>query len=140
MFETAKPVPQAQDTRFSGKDALGDDLQIGSIDSVPGEAVEGVDSLRMMEWGELTARLNAARDLRIMLRRDANKAVAGNTGSFADAAARYFRTRDENEPDVNPVALEQFKGSPGMIQKRDELRTQEACQKGHAAKGDARDY
>lgn len=140
MFENAKPVPQAKDARFWGENTLGEDLQIGSTDSAPGETVDGAGSLRMIEWSELTARLNAARDLRLVLRRDANKADADSTASFADAAARYFRTRDYNEPGVNPVALEQFKGSPGMVQIRDGLHTEEARHPGHAAQSDARDY
>jgi len=156
MFEKAKPVPQAKDAqklggnteRFSGETGLGDDLLISSIDTPLGESEEAGDSLRMIEWSELTARLNAARDLRLVLRQDAGSKAGGDSGSLADVAASYFRTKNHEEPDVNPVALEHFKGSPGMIHNSDQTENQnesglpstEAQPRGHAVTGDAREY
>ena len=155
MFEKAKPVPQAKDAqklgsntgRFSGETAFDDDLQIGSNDSPPGETGEAGETLRMIEWSELTARLDAARDLRRLLRQDAASNAGGDPRSFADAAARYFRTRNHEEPDVNPVALEHFKGSSGMIHTSDQtqnrnvsgLPSNEVQIRGHAVTGDARE-
>lgn len=137
MFEKAKPVSHAQsarfDSRFEGqfdsRDALDGSLLVGSVDTVPetpdgGQA--GGGALRLIEWNELTARLNAARDLRLVLRRDSRGNIEGAGGSFADAAARYFRTRDEEERDVNPVALEHCKGSPHITREHQGLEKPEA--------------
>ena len=163
MFEKAKPVPQAKAAanpgsltgRFSGDTAFGDDLPTGGINARPHENGDGGDTLRVVGWSELTARLNAARDLRLVLRRDAHGNAVNGPGSdhsnFADAAARYFRTRHCEEPDVNPVALEHLKGSPGMIHEHDEIKNQndshnegglpsnEVQHRGHAVPGDARE-
>lgn len=67
------------------------------------------DALRAVEWGELTARLKAARDLRLMLRTEMQAPIEAIGASFGDAAASYFALLDDNEPDVNPDALEQSK-------------------------------
>ncbi|WP_108789444.1 hypothetical protein [Erythrobacter sp. Alg231-14] len=158
MFEKDKPVPQAKDAenagqnraQFSTDTAFGEDLLISSIASHRDDSGEASEKLRAIEWSELTARLNAARDLRLVLRRDADNGpnAVDDSNSFADAATRYFRTRDHCEPDVNPVALEQFKGSPGMIHECDQIQNQHVCDlhsgevhtRGHAVKGDAREY
>lgn len=63
-----------------------------------------------MEWGELTARLNAARDLRLLLRLENQAPIEAVAASFGDAAASYFALLDDDEPDVNPDALGQSKG------------------------------
>lgn len=57
--------------------------------------------MRALAWGELTARIEAARDLRRELRR--NHQLGG--ASFCDAAAGYFAVFGHGKPDVNPDAL-----------------------------------
>lgn len=154
MFESTKPISKAQTGRFApqtggrvdGPDAFENDLLVGSADLAPGGAARGGEALRLIDWGELTARLNAARDLRRVLQRDAVLNIEANGSSFADVAASYFRTKDSfdhekdrGKPDVNPVALEHRKGSPGMIHKHDGLDDKQAQFQGHAVNGDARD-
>lgn len=58
-------------------------------------------ALRAICWAELTARINAANDLREVLRRENTAFIA----SFSDAAAGYFANTDEGKRDVNPDAL-----------------------------------
>lgn len=66
-------------------------------------------ALKAIAWPELTARINAARDLRSVLRRDSSCMVA----SFTDAAAGYFASIDDSgeqgKRPVNPDALEHGK-------------------------------
>ena len=119
MFEKAKPVPHTQNARFQGAIAFDSDLLVGSVDTAPEVPGSGGGALRLIEWNELTARLTAARDLRLVLRRDTHRNIEDAGGSFADAAARYFRTREEGERDVNPLALEQCKGSPHITREHD---------------------
>lgn len=121
MFEKAMPVSRPQTC-----DALHDDMLVGNRDSVPGR---GGDALRAIAWSELTARLNAARDLRRVLRRDARLSIQTTAASFGDAAATYFQSLEIGEHDVNPVALEPSKASRGNV----------ACAQGDAATGDARE-
>jgi hypothetical protein len=143
MFEKVKPVPHAQSApiegrfadriagQFGGGDTLDGGLLVGSIDTAPeipasGGGAGGGGALRLIEWNELTARLNAARDLRLVLRRDSRGNIEAAGGSFADAAARYFRTREEEERDVNPVALEHCKGSPHITREQQGLEPPQA--------------
>lgn len=84
------------------------------------------DALRTLDWGELLARLEAARDLRQALNHDAGRSLGQTASDFAAAAAQYFRTRQDCEADVNPVALGQFKGSTGMVPEDDGLHANEA--------------
>ena len=70
------------------------------------EAVQEA-SLISMDWNELIARLNAARDLRRVLRTGSS----GCIDEFADAAARFLKGRDEHQRDVNLVGLKPTKGS-----------------------------
>ena len=58
-------------------------------------------ALRAFGWPELTARINAARDLRRVLERDSFL----TTASFSDAAAGFFSSGDQGKPDVNSHAL-----------------------------------
>ncbi|MDA0820066.1 MAG: hypothetical protein O3C52_11010 [Proteobacteria bacterium] len=58
-------------------------------------------ALRAFGWYELTARINAARDLRHELSGEATLM----TSSFADAAAGYFAFGKQGKRDVNPNAL-----------------------------------
>ena len=45
------------------------------------------DALRAVEWSEITARLNAARDLRLLLRSESQGRIEAVAASFGDAAA-----------------------------------------------------
>ncbi|MEL6877571.1 MAG: hypothetical protein AAGL68_05665 [Pseudomonadota bacterium] len=72
--------------------------------------VRAGDALRAMGWGELAARINAARDLRAVMRRDAASGSM-NVASFGDAAASYFAAITEGERPVNSIALEGRKAS-----------------------------
>jgi hypothetical protein len=129
MFENSKPISAASSARFSEKSGA--------------DGARESQALRALEWSELTARLSAARDLRLLLRRDAVRDNADGASSFADAAARYFRTRNDDEgchePGVNPVALERCKGSPGMVREQQEtnwrLHNEEANEPDHATIG-----
>ncbi|MEP0189444.1 MAG: hypothetical protein ABJP70_02800 [Erythrobacter sp.] len=102
-----------------------DDLLVGSRDPVPGR---GGDALRAMEWSELTARLNAAHDLRRVLRKDTKRTIQSGAASFGDAAATYFQSLENNKQPVNLVVLEAPKGSQGNM----------PASQDDAAKGDAR--
>jgi hypothetical protein len=109
MFEKAIPIPR--DSHAAGSDS---DLLIGSAVVAPGKVRGGGKALRAIEWGELTARLNAARDLRQLMQRDLRHGIDGVATSFGDAAARYFQALEEDERLVNPNALEARKGSGDM--------------------------
>lgn len=63
-------------------------------------------ALRAFGWSELTARIDAARDLRRVLRNDALVEAT----SFADAAGGYFVSEGNHKQRVNPNALEAGKG------------------------------
>ncbi|MEM9501124.1 MAG: hypothetical protein AAF941_04695 [Pseudomonadota bacterium] len=125
MFEKAIPISEDQ-ARALDPDSIPGDMLIGSRDRVPGK---GGDAVRAVEWNELTARLNAARDLRRVLRRDARINIEGTAASFGDAAATYFQSLEQGERPVNPVALEASKASPGITNEP----------QGDAETGDARD-
>lgn len=154
MFEKAKPISRVQDAQFSKNSrrfsensgsggAFESDSLIGNHDTMPDDAERANDALQKLEWSELSARLAAARDLRLLLRRDASRGDTGDHASFVDAASQYFRTRNDSEPDVNPVALEHCKGSQGNVHKRDQtfqgLSPTEARKNGHAATGHSRE-
>ena len=66
-------------------------------------------ALRAFGWHELTARINAARDLR----RELSGETALMTSSFADAAAGYFASGEQSKRDVNPTAVEAGKACDG---------------------------
>lgn len=121
MFEKAVPIPQQHDCA-----AMLDDMLVGSRDPLPGRAG---DALRAFQWTELTTRLNAARDLRRVLRRDARRSIHSLQASFGDAAATYFGSLPNDEQPVNPVALEAPKASQCIV----------SSSEGDAVKGDARD-
>lgn len=65
------------------------------------EGESGTDGLRALSWGEVAARLQAARDLRRMM------AVRHATGfgSFNLASARHLAAQGDGKPPVNPIAL-----------------------------------
>lgn len=66
----------------------------------------GGRALRVVGWSDLTARINAARDLRELLRQD----LVLGAASFTDAAAGYFVPDEEGKRAVNHNALEPCKG------------------------------
>lgn len=63
-------------------------------------------ALRAVGWSDLTARINAARDLREVLKQD----LIVGAASFSDAAAGYFVTSSDGKDAVNHDALEACKG------------------------------
>lgn len=97
-------------------------------------------ALRAMEWSEITARLNAARDLRLLLRYESRAPIEAVAASFGDAAARYFALLDDDQPDVNHHALGQSKAF-GANLAFDEANPSvgAADDATSAARGDARD-
>ncbi|WP_354326908.1 hypothetical protein [Porphyrobacter sp. MBR-155] len=82
--------------------------------------------MRAVEWSEITARLNAARDLRLLLRNEVQALIEGSAASFGDAAASYFALLEDNEPDVNHDALEQSKALDDMLDSNDANRSGDA--------------
>ncbi|WP_155646338.1 hypothetical protein [Erythrobacter donghaensis] len=80
----------------------------------PRPARRNGEALRAMEWSELTARLNAARDLRLLMRIESQAPIEAVAASFGDAAASYFALLEESELPINPDALGQSK-HPGTI-------------------------
>nr|WP_298931646.1 hypothetical protein [uncultured Erythrobacter sp.] len=126
MFERVIPVSRSN-SGIGSPDSLADELLIGNVDAARGRSGNG-GALRAFEWNELTARLNAARDLRLLMRRDSNLNIEG-AASFGDAAASYFKALEEEEHVINPNALEHCKASSCITS----VPTDEP------AKGDARD-
>ncbi len=132
MFEKAKPL------HVPGGVAGG---ATGADSRFAGRALRRAgDALRVVEWSELTARLNAARDLRLLLRTESQAPIEAVAASFGDAAASYFALLDNDEPDVNRDALGQL-NVPGA-----KVGPDEANRPGHAEgtspdapRGDARD-
>lgn len=103
MFEKAKPpvIPLA------ARNGEREFAQPSASEAMP---------LRAIEWGELTAMFNAARDLRQLIREDIGAKSGSDELCFADAAAQFFRANEEDERGVNPNALEARKTSSGMFQ------------------------
>ncbi|MEO1046943.1 MAG: hypothetical protein AAFW59_01305 [Pseudomonadota bacterium] len=129
MFENGKPVPHAP---FDEKADLATLLKVvRETDSRDRDVrvATGGGALRAIEWRELTARLNAARELRRELRREAVQCAGPSSESFGDAAASYFKALGHGERDVNLEGLGGCKASCGTTSQGS----------GAAAKGDARD-
>jgi hypothetical protein len=129
MFEKVNSIVSRADERFCEGAAA--DRNAGPRDRVHDGAASGRggNALRAIDWGELTARLGAARDLRDLLRRDAQLNIEADDASFGDAAARYFAALEDGERPVNPDDLEARKASHGIL----------GHTQGDAARGDARD-
>lgn len=72
------------------------------------------DALRAVEWSEITARLNAARDFRLLLRSESQGRIEAVAASFGDAAASYFAMIEQSERAVNLDALDCSKACDGM--------------------------
>ena len=119
MFEKADPVSAAFRPPLHRRSEEAARLRLGG-GGAAGERVEpragrrAGDALRAVEWSEITARLNAARDLRLLLRSESAGRIEAVAGSFGDAAASYFAMIDDNEPDVNLEAIDCSKVEDGM--------------------------
>lgn len=146
MFEKAKPPPARSGLPAGGVSAeerarLHVLAAVGGGERFVGRpARRAGDAMRALEWSELTARLNAARDLRLQLRSEAQAPIEAVAASFGDAAASYFALLDDGEPELNHDALGQLK-VPGAI-----IAGNDANRSGHATgltseapRGDARD-
>jgi hypothetical protein len=98
------------------------------------------EALRAVEWSEITARLNAARDLRLLLRTESQAPIEAVAASFGDAAASYFALLDDSEPGVNHDALGQSKALGAMPDTNDANRPNNAeGASSNVARGDARE-
>jgi hypothetical protein len=95
-------------------------------------------------WSELTARLNAARDLRLLLRSESQALIEPEAASFGDAAASYFAMIEDNEPAINLDALDCSKASDGKECTRAAVRHEaasggDAGRAADAPEGDAKE-
>jgi len=116
MFEKGKPVARAfcdADPESSGQLIV--EMQVSSHTGHARSARVG-DALRAIEWSELAARLNAARELRRELRHEAILCAGATGAKFGDAAAGFFnsvglKNTIHSERPVNPDGLEASKGS-----------------------------
>lgn len=79
--------------------------------AVARESDFGANGLRILSWGEVTARLEAARDLRRMM---AARHDIG-AGSFNLASARHLAAQGDGKPAVNPIALANGKIACGIV-------------------------
>lgn len=126
MFEKAKPVAARAEAPSAGLTAeerarLQTLAGAGTGERFAGRSPrKGGEALRAVEWSELTARLNAARDLRLLMRIESQAPIEAAAASFGDAAASYFALLDGSEPDVNSDALGQLKGPDAMVDGSDE--------------------
>lgn len=98
------------------------------------------DALRAVQWSEITARLNAARDLRLLLRSASQAPIEAVAASFGDAAASYFALLDSNEPAVGHGALGQSKALSATLATNEASRSGGAPdESSDAPRGDARE-
>lgn len=121
MFEKARP-PLARSGTPSGGLSAEERMRLRAVaatqDAVRVAALpqrRAGDALRALEWSELTARLNAARDLRLLLRSESSAPIEPLAASFGDAAASYFALLEDSEPNINPDDLGQLKGPGAMV-------------------------
>ena len=119
MFEKAKPFNAPSGVRSGVRPA---DERFASR-----PARRAGDALRALEWSELTARLNAARDLRLLLRTESHAPIEPAAASFGDAAASYFALLDDSEPGVNPDALGQSKALGAKVGSSEAKRSGDAA-------------
>ncbi len=97
-------------------------------------------ALRAVEWSELTARLNAARDLRLLLRTEGQAPIEAVAASFGDAAASYFAMLDDGELGISHGALGQSKALDATSEHYDTTRSGDpAGYASDALRGDARE-
>lgn len=137
MFEKAKPVPASFRPHARGSRPV----HAGSAERFESRSSRRAgDALRSVEWGEITARLNAARDLRLLLRNESQAPIEMVAASFGDAAASYFALLDDSEPDVNPDGLDQSKVLDAMDDDNEANRPgHTAADTAAEAEGDARE-
>jgi hypothetical protein len=146
MFEKAKPInasPGAAGGGLTAEERAR--LRVaanggGDERFVSRSARRAGDALRAVEWSEITARLNAARDLRLLLRNESQAPIEAVAASFGDAAASYFALLEDSEPHVNPDALGQPKALGANVGSSDAIRPRDAAgPRSDAPRGDARD-
>jgi hypothetical protein len=115
MFEKAHPLSPSFRPVPAGRRAEEGVRLRASGQSGSGERFEARgprragEALRAVEWSEITARLNAARDLRLLLRGESQGRIEAVAASFGDAAASYFAMIEDNEPAINLDALDASK-------------------------------
>jgi hypothetical protein len=132
MFEKTKPLTARADAPLGGLSAEERALLRATAKGGGAErfatrpARRNGEALRAMEWSELTARLNAARDLRLLLRNESAAPIEAVAASFGDAAASYFALLEEREPDINLDALGQSKHPGAMVDAVDANRPENA--------------
>lgn len=135
MFEKAKPFPARGDALSRGLAT-----ESGQARFAAQPVRRAGEALRAMEWSELTARLNAARDLRMLLRTESQAPIEAVAASFGDAAASYFALLDDSEPEINLDALAQSKGPGAKFASSDADRPDHAQgPRSDAPRGVARD-
>lgn len=79
-------------------------------ESAARDAAFGADGLRPLSWGELVARLGAARDFRRVMAGRFTQSGA----SFNLVSARHLAALGEGKPGINPFALTNGKIADGM--------------------------
>jgi hypothetical protein len=127
----AGPVRSHEHARLRAASADGGQLRL---------ARRAGDALRAMEWSELTARLTAARDLRLLLRSESQAPIEGHAASFGDAAASYFALLDDSPGEGDRAALGQSKGSAAMLSPSHAgCHTEKTGSHADSPNGDARD-
>ncbi|WP_296721154.1 hypothetical protein [Erythrobacter sp.] len=149
MFEKTDPVYASLRPPLSRRAEDGTRLRRSAASPVaerfePRAVRRAGDALRAVEWSEITARLNAARDLRLLLRNESRGQSDVLGASFGDAAASYFAMIDDNQPGVNLDALECSNGWDDRNCARAAIRHDAASQDDaadlmDAPGGDARD-
>ncbi|MGY6550806.1 MAG: hypothetical protein ACXIT4_02800 [Erythrobacter sp.] len=79
------------------------------------QPIRSEPALKAVEWNDLIARLEAARELRLALRYEARHPIEDTRASFSDAAAHYFRALDGYEQTINPDDLNRHNGSAPIV-------------------------
>lgn len=137
MFEKANPVSTLAAPGLGGHDAA--PPAVAERFELRGSRRAG-DALRAVEWSEITARLKAARDLRLLLRTESQAPIETVAASFGDAAASYFALLEDHEPSVNPDALGHSKPLGAKLEKSEANRPNTMADHAPAAPvGDARE-
>lgn len=146
MFEKTKPLTARAEAPSGGLSAeeralLRATAKGGGAERfAPRQSRRNGEALRALEWSELTARLNAARDLRLLLRTEGQAPIEAVAASFGDAAASYFALLEDSEPHVNLDALGQSKCPGAMVDAVDANRPENAnATRSDALRGAARD-
>lgn len=146
MFEKANPLSAAVRNPANGLRRDGGAESRYSVSAGADERFGTRDqrraggALRAVEWSELTARLNAARDLRLLLRTESQAPIVAEAASFGDAAASYFALLDDSQRDVNHDALGHSKAFGVTNENNDANRSGGASDGSSAAiRDDARD-